>query len=175
MNRFDFKKNIYSLSAELGIPFGILLSVIAVTIIFYDIVPLLSVVNVLLMMIAPVVLCLLQRKRFVALDGFAQYSELWILAIFTTLGGSIVMVLTSYLTITFGRPDFMYEQLRFLLDNEPAIDSETAKTLEKIITHRALPSPLEISMILFWLFSCLGALGGAITALIAKSIPYKQK
>ena len=175
MNRFDFKKNIYTLSAELGVPFGILLSLVAVSYIFCDKVPYLSTLALLLMLAAPVVLCIFQHKRFAALDGFALYSELWILAIFTTLGGALIMVLVSYLTIRFLRPDFLYEQMRFFLDSSPPIDSETAKTLEKMISHRALPSSLEFSMMLFWLFACLGSLGGAITAFIAEKIPYKHK
>lgn len=175
MKHFDFKKNIYSLSAELGVPFGILLSMLAVTLLFYDRVPFLSVLSLLLMLAAPVVLFLFQRKRFVALEGFAIYSDLWVLAIFTTLGGSLIMVLVSYLTIIYARPDFLYEQMRYFLDNAPNVDAQTATTLEKMISHRALPSPLEFSMMLFWMFACLGSLGGAITAFIASKIPYRQQ
>ncbi len=174
MYRIDFKKNIYSLSAELGIPFGVILSLVSVTFVFYDKMPLLSLLTPVLLLLAPVVLCTFQRKRFVALNGFAIYSELWILAIFTTLGGGLIMALVSYLIINFLRPDFLYDQMRIFLDNKPAIDTETAKTLEKMITHRALPSALEFSMMLFWIFACLGSLGGAITAFIAQKIPYKQ-
>ena len=175
MYRIDFKKNIYSLSAELGIPFGILLSTMAVSLIFYDKVPALSLLTTFIMLAAPVALYFFQRKRFVALNGFAIYSDLWILAIFTTLGGALIMVLVSYMTIRFSRPDFLYDQMRSFLDNQPPVDSETAKTLEKMIDHRALPTALEFSMMLFWLFACLGSLGGAITAFIAQKIPYKQR
>ncbi len=175
MYRFDFKKNIYSLSAELGVPFGFLLSALAATLIFYDRVPLLSVFTIVLMLVAPVVLCVFQRKRFVALNGFALYSDLWILAIFTTLGGALIMALITYLTIHFLRPEFLYDQMRFILDNESSIDAETAKTFEKMIAKRALPSAIEFSMMLFWLFASLGSLGGAITAFIAQKIPYKQQ
>ncbi len=158
----------------MGIPFGILLSLLAVSLIFYDKVPALSLLTTFIMLVAPVALYLFQRKRFVALDGFALYSELWILAIFTTLGGALIMVLASYLTITFVRPDFLYEQMRYLLDNYPELDQETAKTFQKMVSHRALPTALEYSMMLFWLFASLGSLGGAITAFIAQKIPYKR-
>ncbi|MBR5639240.1 MAG: DUF4199 family protein [Muribaculaceae bacterium] len=174
MNRIDFKKNIFTLSAELGIPFGILLSILAVTLIFVDKVPFLSTLATLLMLAAPVMLCYFQRKRFVALDGFAIYSDLWVLANLITIGGSLIMVLVSCLTITFFRPDFIYEQMRYFLDTMPSIDSETAETFEKMISRRELPSAIEFSMMLFWLFACLGCLGGAITAFIAEKIPYKQ-
>lgn len=174
MYRIDFKKNIYSLSAELGIPFGFFLSLLAVTFVFYDKMPLLSLLMPVLLLLAPVVLCIFQRKRFVALNGFAIYSELWILAIFTTLGGALIMVLVSYLMIYFLRPDFLYDQMRLFIDNSPNLDKETAKTFEKMISHRALPSPFEFSMMLFWLFTFLGCIGGAITAFIAGKIPYKQ-
>ncbi len=173
MNRFDFKKNIYTLSAELGLPFGALLSLVGVSLVFYDKMPLLSTLALLLMLAAPVVLCIFQRKRFIALNGFALFSELWILSIFTTLGGSLIMVLVSYLTITFGRPDFLYEQLQFVLDNYPPLDKDMAKTFNNMIEQRALPSALEFSMMLFWLFTSLGCMGGAITAFIAQKIPYK--
>lgn len=175
MNHFDFKKNIYTLSAELGVPFGILLSLLAVSLVFSVKVPMLSILTVLLLMAAPVVLCIFQRKRFVALDGFALYSELWILAIFTTMGGSLIMALVSYLTISYILPDFLYDLMRIFIDNWPDLSQDTIQTCEKAISQRALPTALEFCMMLFWLFTFLGCVGGAITAFIAEKLPYKQQ
>ncbi len=174
MSNIDFKKNIFTLSAELGVPFGIFLSLLMVSLVFFDKVPFLSTLALLLMLAAPVVLCIFQRKRFVALDGFALYSDLWILAIFTTIGGSLIMVLATYLTITYLRPEFLYEQMRFFLDNASSIDSETADVLEKMISQRIMPSAIEFSMMMFWLSASLGCVGGAVTAFVAQKIPYKQ-
>lgn len=175
MKHIDFKKDLFTLSAELGVPFGVLLSTLAVSFVFIDKVPFLSVLVILLMLASPVVLYIFQRKRFIALDGFALYSDMWVLANFTTIGGAIIMVLVTYLTIMFIRPDFLYEQMRFFLDNMPNIDSETARKCEKIIDRNLLPSPFEFSMMLFWLFTFLGCFVGAITALIAQKMPYKQQ
>jgi len=172
---FDFKKNIYTLSAELGVPFGILLSIMAVAMIFADKVPPCALIATFIIFACPVVLYFFQRKRFVASDGFASFSELWILAIFTTIGGCLIMAMVYYLTISFIRPEALYEQLQFILDKNNNIDAETATTLQKMIDRGLLPSPLEFSIMQFWLFASLGCVGGAVTALIASKIPLKQR
>lgn len=168
MISFDFKKNIFHLSAELGVPFGALLSISALATIFADKVPFAGLISMVIMLGAPVVLHHFQRKRFLAFNGAAPFSDIWSLAIFTTLGGALIMALTNYLTISFIRPNFLYEQVQGILDSDVPIDKDMAKTLRTIIEKRAMPSPFEYSMIMFWFIASLGCVGGAITALIAR-------
>lgn len=175
MINIDFNKNIYTLSAELGVPFGIMLSIMTVCMIYADKVPPCILIATLIIIAAPVVLYLFQRKRFVISDGFATFSELWILAIFTTIGGGLIMALVNYLTIYFIRPETLYDQLQFILTNNKNLDTETATTLQKMIDHNLLPSAMEYSMMQFWLFASLGCVGGAITALIASKIPLRNR
>lgn len=176
MNYFDFKKNIYSLSAELGVPFGLLLSVEAVSALYADKMPILSILATFIMLAAPVVLFMWQRKRYVASNGFATFTELWAMAIFTTLGGALIMALATYLTLSFLRPTALYDQMKLLLEsNSIAFDKDTVKTFRKMIDKGMLPSPIDYSMMQFWLISSLGSVGGLLTAFIAWKIPVKKK
>lgn len=175
MKGYDFKKNIFTLSAELGVPFGILLSLESIVSLFSDKVPLLGHISLLIFLGAPVVLCLFQRKRYVATEGFASFSELWTLAIFTSLGGALIMALVTYLAITFLRPNALYEQMQYIIDNFAEIDKDMAKTLKKMIEKEALPTPIDYSMMKFWLIASLGCLGGSLTSFIACKIPLRKK
>lgn len=176
MNYFDFKKNIYSLSAELGVPFGLLLSVEAMSALYADKIPILSILATFIMLAAPVVLFMWQRKRFVVSNGFATFTELWAMAIFTTLGGALIMALVTYLTLSFLRPTALYDQMKLLLDNNSiAFDKDTVKTFRKMIDKGLLPSPIDYSMMQFWLIASLGSVGGILTAFIARKIPIRKK
>ena len=176
MNTFDFKKNIYSLSAELGIPFGALLSVEAISALYSDKVPFLSLLATIIMLGAPVVLYIWQRRRFVATDGFAPFIELWAMAIFTTLGGALIMALATYLTLSFLRPNALYDQMNYLLNNNSIpFDKDTVRTFRKMINDGLLPTPIDYSMMQFWLISSLGSVGGILTAFIAGKIPLRKR
>lgn len=174
MKGYDFKKNIFYLSAELGVPFGIFLSIESMASLYSDKVPFLGNISLLVLLCAPVILYFLQRKRFVAFNGFSTFSDLWTLAIFTSLGGSLIMAFTTYMTITFMRPNVIYDQMQYILDNFTSIDKDMAKTLKKMVDKGALPSPMDFSMMKFWFIASLGCVGGAITALIASKIPMKK-
>ena len=166
------QKNVFIKSAELGVPFGALLLLASVAMIFADKVQPLSFVTLLVAIIAPVVLC------FVESNGFAPFSELWTLGIFTTIGGAMICGLATYGVITYLRPDYVYEQAQTVVDVYKQVPSgdakELADVLEKAIKSNLLPSPFDFCVQMFWLTSSLGCVGGAITALIAGKIPLKS-
>ena len=163
----ETQKNVFIKSAELGVPFGCLLIVASVSMIFGDKVPFLS------------VLYYFQRKRYVQSNGFATFSELWTLGIFTTIGGALICGLVTYGLITYLRPEFVYEQAQFVVDNYKHMPgnqaSEFVDVLEKAIKKNLLPTPFDYCVQMFWLTSSLGCVGGAITALIASRIPLKSQ
>lgn len=171
-------KNIFIRSAELGVPFGAVLTVASIAMTFGDKVPLLSMLTLIVIIAAPVMLYWLQRRHYVASNGFATFSELWTLAIFTTIGGALICALVTYGIITYFRPDFLYEQAQMIVDTYKQLPQgqglEVVKVFEKMIKNNLLPSPIDYCMQMFWLTASLGCVGGAITALIAGKVPIKS-
>jgi len=174
----DNKKNVFIRSAELGVPFGCLLTVASLALIFGDKLPFVSSLALIVAIAAPVVIYYWQRKRFVESDGFATFSELWTLGIFTTIGGALICALLTYGAITYFRPDFLYEQAQMVVDTYKQLPQsqahEVANVFEKMIKNNMLPTAIDFCMQMFWLTASLGCLGGAITALIASKVPIKK-
>ena len=169
-------KNVFIISAELGVPFGALLTVASLSSVFFDRIQPLSLVVLLVVIAAPIVLYMMARKYFVASNGFATFSELWTLAIFTTIAGSLICGLVTYVVITCFRPDFLYEQVQFVIDtlkHEPG-NQELVDTLEKMKKGNFMPSAFDYCLQMFWLTTSLGCLGGMVIALIAGKIPLKN-
>ena len=175
----ETQKNVFIKSAELGVPFGAMLLVASVAMLFGDKMPLLSSLTLIVALVAPFVLYIFQRKRYVQSNGFAPFSELWTLGIFTTIGGAMICGLVTYGLIIYLRPDFVYEQAQLVVDNYKqlpnGVGDEFADVLQKAIKANMLPTPFDFCVQMFWLTSSLGCVGGAVTALIASKLPLKQK
>ena len=175
----ESQKNVFVKSAELGVPFGGMLLVASVAMLFGDKIPLLSSLTLIVALLAPFVLYIFQRKRFVQSNGFAPYSELWTMGIFTTIGGAMICGLVTYGLITYLRPDFVYEQAQYVVDNYKQLPDgagdEFVDILQKAIKANMLPTPFDFCVQMFWLTSSLGCVGGAITALIACKLPLKSQ
>lgn len=175
----EMQKNVFIKSAELGVPFGGMLLLASLAMLFGDKVPLLSTVTLIVAVLAPFILYIFQRRRYVQSNGFASFSELWTLGIFTTMGGALICGLVTYGLIVYLRPDFVYEQAQFVVDNYKQLPrnqmGEFVDVMEKAIKANMLPTPFDYCVQMFWLTSSLGCIGGAITALIASKLPLKSQ
>ena len=174
----ESNKNVFIKSAELGVPFGAMLLVASIAQMYADKMPLLSFVTLLVAILAPVVIYRFQRKRFIESDGFATYSELWTLGIFTTIGGAMICGLITYGVITMLRPDFLYEQAQAFIDIYKAQPlkqmQEVADVMQKMVKNNLLPTPIDYCMQMFWLTTSLGCVGSAVTAFFAGMTKLKK-
>lgn len=171
-------KDVFISSAEYGVPFGGMLTAASASLLFADKVSLLMLVVIFVALIAPVVIYYLQRKRYVRSNGFATYSELWVLGIFTTMCGAFICGLVTYGLITCLRPDVVFEQLQMLstaYKQMPQPEAkEMAEVVDKAIAANMIPSPIDFCLQMFWLTASLGCVGGALTAFIASKVPLKK-
>ena len=172
-------KDVFIRSAEWGVPFGGLLTMASASMLFADKVSLLMLVVIFIALLAPVIIFYLQRKRFVRSDGFATYSELWVLGIFTTMCGAFLCGLVTYGLITLLRPDVVYEQMQMVADAYKQMPQpeaqEMARVVNKAIEANMVPSPIDFCLQMFWLTASLGCVGGALTALLASKMPLKKQ
>ncbi len=168
-------QNVFVKSAELGLPFGALLTVASISMQYFDMVQALLLVVMLIIVIAPVVLLRYQVRYFVESDGFATFSELWSLGIFTTICGSLICAMLSYGAATLFRPDFLYEQAQWYIDfckhNHLQQLDEVVDVLQKMIKHNLMPSVIDYYMQMMCYTTSLGCMGGALTAYLAGLTP----
>ncbi|MBR5087322.1 MAG: DUF4199 domain-containing protein [Muribaculaceae bacterium] len=175
----ESNKNVFVKSAELGVPFGALLLAASMSQLYFDKIQPLAYVTLLVAIVAPIVIYRFQRKRFIESDGFAIYSELWTLGIFTTIGGALICGLITYGVITLFRPDFLYEQAQLFIDlykEQPVKQmQEVVDVMEKMVKNNLLPTPIDYCMQMFWLTTSLGCIGSAVTAFFAGKTNLKKK
>lgn len=174
------KKNIYQHAAEWGVPFGLYLACTAAASIFADWFAPLHVLFFVLLLGLPAVTYYFQRRKFIEDDGFTEYSALWMLGILLYILGTILCSFIVYLLLQYGRPNFVYEQAQAALDLYSTMpqmkDSEMLHVLEVAIKEKALPSPIEMVMSVFWFVTFGGSLVSAVTAAVAqRALPDKHR
>ena len=166
------KKSIYQRASEWGLPFGIYLACAAVASIFVDWFPPLAVIFFILLLGTPFVVYYFQRRKFDEDDGFTEYAALWMLGILLFIYGAIVASLIVYLVLQYGRPDFMYDQGRQVIEAYSKIpemrDSDILRVIKRMVDERLMPSPIEMVFNAFWFVTFFGSITSAITALVAR-------
>ena len=174
------KKSIYQLAGEWGVPFGLYLTCMATASIFADWFAPLHVVFMVLLLGLPPVTYYFQRRKFIQDDGFTEYSALWMLGIMLYILGTVLCSFIVFHLLQFGRPNFIYEQAQAAVDLYSTMpqmkDNEMLRVLKVAIDEKALPSPIEMVMSVFWFVTFGGSLVSAITALVARRpLPDKHR
>ena len=166
------KKSIYQLAAEWGVPFGLYLTCIAMSMIFADWFVPLNLISIILMLCTPLVVYYFQRRKFIMDDGFTEHAGLWMLGIMLFILGTVLASLFVYLVLTYVRPNFMYEQAQAAIQAYQAIpewrDGDMVKMLQTMVDEHLMPTPIEAVFNAFWFISFGGSLLSAITAVIAR-------
>lgn len=168
----ESKKSIYQRASEWGLPFGIYLACAAVSSIFADWFAPLAVLFFILLLGTPFVVYYFQRRKFDEDDGFTEYAALWMLGILLFILGSLVAGFIVFLVLQFGRPDFMYDQARQVIEAYSKIpemsDSDMLRVIKRMVDERLMPSPIETVFNAFWFVTFGGSVTSAITALVAQ-------
>ena len=168
----ETKKSIYQRASEWGIPFGLYLACAAVASVFVDWFAPLSLIFFILCLATPFIIYYFQRRKFIEDDGFSEYSELWMLGILLVIFGTILASFIVFLVINYGRPNYMYDQARQVIQAYNEIpemrDSEFLRILQRMVDEHRLPSPIETVFNAFWFITSGGCVISAITALVAQ-------
>ena len=132
----------------------------------------LGLIFLVLMMGTPLVVYYFQRRKFLEDDGFTEYAALWMLGIMLFILGSVLASFIVFFILRYGRPDFMYDQARQVIQAYSEMpemrDSEFLTILQRMVDGHRLPSPIEVVFNMFWFVTFGGSLTSAITALIAQ-------
>lgn len=165
------KKSIFQRAAEWGFPFGLYLSCAAMTYIFSDYFPPLSLLFIVMCACVPIVVYFFQRRKVIEDDGFTEYAGLWMLGIMLFLLGTLVASFIVYLVLQHIRPTFMYDQAQVIINTSKEVpgvmDNEMLQIIKRMVDEKLMPSPIEIVMSMYWLVTFMGSLISAVTALIA--------
>ena len=162
----------YRRAAENGVPFGIYMTAMSVASIFTDRMPLLALVVLVMMLCTPFVIYRFQRRYFIDENGFTEFAALWMMGIMTFIFGALITGLATYITIRWGRPDYIYDQANQIIttyDQVPELkNSEMITVLKRMVDEGLLPQPIEIVLNMFWVVTFFGSLLSALTALVAQ-------
>lgn len=167
-------KSLLQVSAECGIPLGVYMSLISLCFIFFDRVPLLAMVVMILLALGPFVVYRYQRRYFVSLDGKATYSTLWLQGVLMVFFGALISGLVTLLVIQYVRPTWMYDMAQNTLQSYEAMPKSSASAVQpmidemrKMVDGGLLPTPVQYVMQMFWSVMMSGALMSAFTAAFA--------
>lgn len=173
------KKTIFQRAAEWGIPFGLYLACAAVASIFTDWFPPLSIIFWLMVLAIPVVVYYFQRRKFKEDDGFTEFSALWMMGILLFILGGIIASFIAYLVFQYGRPEFLYDMGRIILETNQKtpgiVDQTTADVIKDLVDKRLMPTPIDMVFSMFWFLTFGGSLVSALTAIIARSTPVRRR
>ena len=174
------KKSIYQLAGEWGVPFGLYMACMAAASIFADWFAPLHILFMVLLFGLPLVTYYFQRRKFIEDDGFTEYAGLWMLGILLFILGTVLCSFIVFFLLQFVRPNFIYEQAQAAIEAYSAMpqmkDSELVHVLQVAIDQKALPTPIQMVMSIFWFISFGGSLVSAVTALFARRpLPDKHR
>lgn len=169
------RESIFKYAARCGLPMGGYLSLMSVSMIFSDKLPLLSLVVLVMLIFTPVLIYKLLRARYVADSCTTDFSSLWMIGILTFIYGSLICTAVTYALLEWMRPDFFYDMAQLVIDQYKTMPAakEMVDTLRTIVDKGLLPSTLEFLFQMFWLTSFLGSLVSAIVAVIVRKIKPK--
>ena len=175
----ECRKSLFKQGAEWGVPFGIYLSVMGLLFIFSDKHVGLAALSLAMLPVIPVLIYRWQKKRFVAEQGATAFSNLWMLGILIFIGGSLIASAVSYGVLQYVRPDFFYEQARYVIHEYEVAPQrfgdnmqQVVDALQMIIDKQAAPRNIDLVLTGFWT-SCF--LGSLLSALLAAIIPLMAK
>lgn len=168
----DNEKSVFRCAAENGVSFGIYLSVIFFTCIYGTSSPLISMIGFVMIFTAPIMLFRYMRKFYKTHPDSSPITTLWSLGTFTTLFGSLICALVSYIWLQYVVPTFIIDQAKMAIATYEQIpelaNNEFVELLRKAVKEKLLPSPITIVLQLIWATTSLGVIGSIFIAPFAK-------
>lgn len=172
-------KSPYFRGASAGRFFGIYLSLIFLSMALSSHFPLLSLASLGLLICIPLVIYRSLRRSFVASDGEATFSELWVEGIATFLFATAICGLVTIIYMKWIEPGFLLNQVRDCIQMCQVAGTPEHKELARILTNMikqgVVPSPSTFVISMFWLTMAGGSFLSLIVAMIARiSKPQKR-
>ena len=175
----NIQNNLYKHSAEAGLGFGVLLSVVSLSFIYSSESAILSLIAILLLMALPVVLYALQHRFVTRSSAPAEISSLWMLGLMISLFGSLICGVVTYVWLQYVEPTFISDQAQAAVDAYKTIPemqgSELVTTMQRAIDEGLLPSAIEFVINMILLTTFLGSIVSLITACIARTVCKKNR
>lgn len=168
----DKEKSVFKCAAENGISFGIYLSVIFFTCIYGTSSFLINSIGLIMILAAPLMLFRYMRKFYKTHPDASPIVTLWNLGIFTSLFGSLICALVTYIWLQYITPTFIIDQAKAALavyEQYPDLSgNDLVISLRKAIEENLLPTPIVVVLQLIWFTTSLGVVGSLIMAPLAK-------
>lgn len=168
VRRNENERSVYALGAADGATVGVLMGLCMMCMVLAVRVEWLSVVGLVLVVATPFVVWTMLRRAWVWGYTPPTFSAVWLHGICIYLFGSLIMALIFYVTLRFGVPDWIEMQTEEAVRRLSADPStaEQGRTLQLIIEHGDLPTPIYTAVSAIWLVAFTGSLCSMCFALI---------
>lgn len=125
-----------------------------------------------LLLAVPVCLYVRLARSYMAGGCRDTLSALWLEGICAFFFGGLIMAIICYAAMRWGKPAFVADQFRMVIDVYSASPQPEAQqfaaTLQKAVDSRALPTPIEISLELLYTAVFSGSLCSVLFAAIIR-------
>lgn len=177
------EKTTNRIAAENGVKFGILLSVLAILSLISSKMPLLSIVQLALMIVVPIVIFKQLKARYIDSMGLIQSGTLWFQGLLTFFYGSLISSAVALVYLQVIEPNLIYDQVINAAKAYEQMGHEThnpqfiqfAKTFRQLANSGKLPSSFEITFMMFLICVTTGSICSLIEATIIRAIGFSKQ
>lgn len=162
-NALEGTPSVYKLASRAGVPFGLFLSLAALSLLASVKVAELSMFFLPLIVALPVMLFLVMKRLAQRWASMRRVAALWVFGIYTTIFATLICALVSAVYMLAFEPDFLRRYLTSALTTlqsapEMGEYSAQAAQLKSILSHGQLPSPMELVVSMSWASCFAGAI-----------------
>ncbi|MCH5347286.1 MAG: DUF4199 domain-containing protein [Muribaculaceae bacterium] len=169
----------YARGGEDGVVFGVYLSVLVFSMIFSMKMPLLNLVFIALVIFAPVLIFIMQRRYYVAEGGFVTKSALWMQGLVMSACGALIAFALSFVYMRWINPDYLNETFEMSLQTmrESGVKElvDYGNEIEKATGGVNPTSAITFNMTMIWFVTLIGSITALILSFFVSLIPVNKK
>ncbi|MDO4319166.1 MAG: DUF4199 domain-containing protein [Bacteroidales bacterium] len=168
----DKPRSVYLRGAEDGLVLGPLMSLAVVLVGVTTYVPWVFFPACAALVAVPVAVYVMLRRSYAEDYGTSTISALWLHGICAFFFGGLIMAVVAYVCMRWLRPSFVADQFRAVIEIYSAAPQtearEMAEALQKAVSARALPTPIEIALELLYAAVFTGSLLSVVMAMVVR-------
>jgi len=167
-------RNIYARGADDGFWMGLYFCALFGVMVLSLSLPVLNLLLVVMSLGVPALTYMFLRRTHVAAHGISVFSALWMQGIVMFACGCLIFGAASFVYMRWIDPGFMMRVLQTGIDFYESAGTDASEALavefRRIIEHRAIPSPSEITLGWMWLGMFSGSVLSMLVALLVKAV-----
>lgn len=169
----------YTRGAEDGVVFGIYMTIMVFAMIFSIQIPLLNLLFIVQLLMAPVLIFVMQRRYYVADNGFPTMSALWVQGLVMCGCGSLIAFGLSFVYMRWINPSYLdntfAESIKIMRTSGVGNLVDYANEMDRLTGGYNPVSAIEFNMTMIWFVTLVGSLTSLVLSFVVSMIPIKKQ